>query len=57
MGTVDDLGGKTVLLTGASKGLGPHIARRLHRAGAKFVLSAPIEEALVRWPRSSASPG
>jgi short-subunit dehydrogenase len=43
---VEDLRGKTVLLTGASSGLGPHIARRLHRAGAKFVLSARNEPAL-----------
>ena len=41
-----DLRGKTVLLTGASTGLGPHIARRLHREGARFVLSARNEEAL-----------
>src|SRR3954470_10746891 len=41
-----DLRGKTVLLTGASTGLGPHIARRLRRAGAKLVLSARNEEAL-----------
>jgi len=41
-----DLRGKTVLLTGASTGLGPHIARRLRRAGAKFVLSARNEDAL-----------
>ncbi len=41
-----ELRGKTVLLTGASTGLGPYIARRLHRAGAKFVLSARSEEAL-----------
>jgi short-subunit dehydrogenase len=41
-----DLRGKTVLLTGASTGLGPHIARRLHREGAKFVLSARNEAAL-----------
>lgn len=40
------LSGKTVLLTGASTGLGPHIARRLHREGAKFVLSARNEAAL-----------
>jgi short-subunit dehydrogenase len=45
---VEDLRGKTVLLTGASTGLGPHIARRLHRAGAKFVLSARNVEALNR---------
>src|SRR5438105_14960818 len=41
-----ELRGKRVLLTGASTGLGPYIARRLHRAGAKFVLSARSEEAL-----------
>jgi len=45
---VDDLRGKTVLLTGASTGLGPHIARRLYRAGAAFVLSARNEESLQR---------
>jgi short-subunit dehydrogenase len=43
---MEDLRGKTVLLTGASSGLGPHIARRLHRAGVKFVLSARREPAL-----------
>jgi short-subunit dehydrogenase len=43
-----DLRGKTVLLTGASSGLGPHIARRLRRAGAKFVLSARNEAALKK---------
>ncbi|HKW69795.1 MAG TPA: SDR family NAD(P)-dependent oxidoreductase [Candidatus Dormibacteraeota bacterium] len=42
------LNGKTVLLTGASTGLGPHIARRLQREGAKFVLSARNEEALKK---------
>ena len=41
-----ELRGKIVLLTGASTGLGPHIARRLHQAGAKFVLSAPNEASL-----------
>ncbi len=45
---MQDLRGKTVLLTGASSGLGPYIARRLHRAGAKFVLSARSEEPLIR---------
>lgn len=43
-----DLRDKTVLLTGASTGLGPHIARRLRRAGAKFVLSARNADALQR---------
>lgn len=45
---MDHLRGKTVLLTGASAGLGPHIARRLHRAGAKFVLSARNQAALAK---------
>lgn len=43
-----DLQGKTVLLTGASTGLGPHIARRLRKEGAKFVLSARNEAALEK---------
>jgi uncharacterized protein len=43
---VKDLRGKTVLLTGASSGLGPYIARRLHGAGAKLVLTARNEPAL-----------
>ncbi len=38
--------GKTVLLTGASSGLGPHIARKLHDAGAKLILSARNDTAL-----------
>ena len=41
-----DLRGKTALLTGASSGLGPHIARRLRDEGAKLVLSARSEAAL-----------
>lgn len=45
---MDHLRGKTVLLTGASAGLGPHIARRLHKAGAKFVLSARNRSALTK---------
>src|SRR5438552_2930263 len=45
---VDDLSGKTVLLTGASTGLGPHIARRLRQGGAKLVLSARNEAALEK---------
>ncbi len=43
-----DLDGKTVLLTGASTGLGPHIARRLQREGAKFILSARNQDALQK---------
>ena len=34
------LNGRSVLLTGASSGLGPHLARRLREEGARLVLSA-----------------
>ncbi len=43
--------GKIALLTGASSGLGPFIARRLHREGVRFILSArrrPELDALAR---------
>jgi short-subunit dehydrogenase len=46
-----DLLGATALLTGASSGLGPVIARRLHGQGVRLVLSArrlPQLEALAR---------
>lgn len=46
-----DLAGRTVLLTGASSGLGPHIARRLREEGCRLVLSArrrPELDALAR---------
>lgn len=39
-----ELSGRTVLLTGASSGLGPYIARRLHVEGARLVLSARRQE-------------
>ena len=45
---MSEIRGQTVLLTGASTGLGPHIARRLHAAGAKFVLTARNEAALEK---------
>src|SRR5438445_334167 len=41
-----DLHGRTVLLTGASSGIGPYIARRLAREGARLILSARNEKAL-----------
>ena len=41
------LAGRTVLLTGASSGLGPVIARRLRREGARFVLSGRDRERLA----------
>src|SRR5207302_10973018 len=43
-----DLAGRTALLTGASSGLGPIIARRLHREGVRFVLSARRESELQK---------
>jgi short-subunit dehydrogenase len=43
-----DLAGRTALLTGASSGLGPIIARRLHREGVLFVLSARRESELQK---------
>jgi len=43
-----DLSGRTVLLTGASSGLGPHIATRLSAEGALLVLSARDRDALER---------
>jgi 3-oxoacyl-[acyl-carrier protein] reductase len=41
-----DLGGKGALVTGASGGIGGAIARTLHRAGAKVVLSGTRQAAL-----------
>lgn len=41
-----DLGGKAALVTGASGGIGAAIARALHRAGAKVVLSGTRQAAL-----------
>lgn len=46
-----NLRGKLVLLTGASSGLGPFIARRLRRDGARFVLSARRQAELGRLAR------
>jgi len=41
-----DPAGKLVLLTGASSGLGPHLARRLRAEGARLVLTGRREAAL-----------
>lgn len=43
---MNDLRGQTVLLTGASGGLGPYIAERLHAEGASLVLTGRNEYAL-----------
>jgi short-subunit dehydrogenase len=45
---VKDLKNKLVLLTGASSGLGPYIARRLDSEGCRFILSARRPEELDR---------
>ena len=41
-----NLAGRTVLLTGATGGLGHAIARRLHAAGAELVLTGRRTEVL-----------
>ena len=41
-----DLSGKTVLITGASGGIGQDIAARLHEAGAKVGLAGTREAVL-----------
>jgi uncharacterized protein len=46
-----ELIGRTALLTGASSGLGPVIARRLHREGVRFVLSARRQPELQQLAR------
>jgi short-subunit dehydrogenase len=46
-----ELAGRTALLTGASSGLGPFIARRLHREGVRFILSARRQAELDRLAR------
>lgn len=46
--SLKDLAGRTVLLTGASSGLGPHIANRLREEGAQLILSARNRESLER---------
>jgi short-subunit dehydrogenase len=43
---VEDLKGRTALVTGASGGLGTHIARRLAREGMNVVISGRREDAL-----------
>jgi short-subunit dehydrogenase len=46
MSGMRDLSGRLALLTGASSGLGPVIARRLRREGVRFVLSGRDESRL-----------
>lgn len=48
---MDTLEGRTALLTGASSGIGPHIARRLHQEGVRLILSARRRELLETLSR------
>ena len=43
-----DLKGRTAIVTGASRGIGPYIARALAKEGANLVLAARSAEALAR---------
>jgi short-subunit dehydrogenase len=51
---VKDLEGRVALVTGASSGIGPYIARRLHREGMSLVLSARNMKALKALARELA---
>ena len=60
MAGIFDLGGKHVLVTGASSGLGRHFAGTLAAAGAKTSLAARRESALAEtlgWVRGSGGEG
>jgi NADP-dependent 3-hydroxy acid dehydrogenase YdfG len=52
---IDCLAGKVVWITGASSGIGEHIALALARAGVKLVLSARRENELERVKQSCLS--
>lgn len=52
-----DLAGRTAVVTGASRGLGPHIARALAEKGARVVLAARSGEALAARARELEAAG
>ena len=56
-GVTDDLDGKVVVVTGASKGVGRGIARYLAGRGTKLVVSARGAEALASCRPSSTTSG
>jgi NAD(P)-dependent dehydrogenase (short-subunit alcohol dehydrogenase family) len=51
-----DLNGRVALLTGASSGLGPFIARRLHSEGVRFILRLAAGPSSTGWPTSWSAP-
>ncbi len=56
---MESLAGRTAVLTGATGGIGPHIARALSREGMNLVLAARSTaalEAVARRPDSHCSP-
>ena len=52
-----DIAGKTILVTGASSGLGAHFAQMLAEEGARLVLAARRAERLEAFARSIAAQG
>lgn len=54
---MNTLTGKNVILTGASHGIGPYIARALNAGGAKLVLAARSTDALESLAESLSGPG
>lgn len=53
---MQDLSGKVVWITGASSGIGKEAAIQLHRIGAKLILSARNEDALLNLKGSLQNP-
>jgi NAD(P)-dependent dehydrogenase (short-subunit alcohol dehydrogenase family) len=52
-----DLSGRTVLITGASSGIGAHLAQRMAKAGAKVVIGARRKEKLAKLAETIAADG
>ena len=52
-----NLQGRTALVTGASRGIGPHIGRALAKEGGHVALTARSRDALDAAARNSGRPG